>query len=136
MDIRTPGAVAGRVRPEAVRRALANLIENALSHGRPPVRIEITWAGDMVEIAVRDNGPGAPEESLDLMKTPFRRGLNSGRVAGSGLGLAIVDRIATMHGGALHLRNHPEGGLEARLTLPGPEVRKALAGEEKSLEHL
>ena len=105
----------------SLRRALTNLVENAIAHGRPPIEIRVGATPEGAEVAVVDRGPGAAEEAIEGMKEPFRRGPTSGRVAGSGLGLAIVDRIARMHGGQLMLRNRDQGGLEAKLLLPGPE---------------
>ena len=75
----------------------------------------------MVTISVRDSGPGIPEAELAKVFDPFYR-LESSRsrqTGGTGLGLAIARNIAEQHGGKIALRNLPQGGLEALLTLPG-----------------
>ena len=67
-----------------------------------------------------DNGPGIPAEHAERLLRPFER-MDSARTkneGGSGLGLAICNRIAKLHRGSLALINRPEGGLEARLSLP------------------
>lgn len=106
-------------RPKALTRALDNLIENAFRYGAPPVSISIRQEGKYCLIGVLDSGPGLVEAELQLAKQPFFRG-NTARTnaQGTGLGLAIADRIARLHGGSLALVNRPEGGLEARLSLP------------------
>jgi signal transduction histidine kinase len=71
-------------------------------------------------IRVRDYGPGIPAAELDKVFEPYYR-LDSARNlenGGVGLGLSIARNIAELHGGKLILQNHPEGGLEAVLTIP------------------
>ena len=71
-------------------------------------------------VSILDNGPGIPPEHAERLLRPFER-MDSARTkneGGSGLGLAICNRIAKLHRGQLSLLNRPEGGLEARLTLP------------------
>ena len=69
---------------------------------------------------VCDRGPGIPEDAVEHMKRPFTR-LDAARsnAVGAGLGLAIVDRIIRAHNGRLDLLPRPQGGLIARITLPG-----------------
>ena len=107
------------VRPQALKRALVNLLENAFRYGAPPVSIKLHQEGENCIIGVIDSGAGLVEAELQSAKLPFYRG-NAARTnaQGTGLGLAIVDRIARLHGGKLELLNRPEGGLEARLILP------------------
>jgi two-component system osmolarity sensor histidine kinase EnvZ len=102
----------------AVRRAVANLIDNALRYAGEPVEIELTDKNGKAVIEVRDRGPGIPEAEAERLKRPFTR-LDDARSgpAGSGLGLAIVERVARAHGGRLELLPRPGGGLLARLTL-------------------
>ncbi|HEX9397978.1 MAG TPA: ATP-binding protein [Burkholderiales bacterium] len=102
----------------ALRRALANLIDNALRHAGGPVDVMTFAAGDSLSIEVRDRGPGIPQGEIDRLKRPFTR-LESARsgASGSGLGLAIVERIARAHGGRLELAPREGGGLVARLVL-------------------
>ena len=102
----------------AVRRAVANLIDNALRYAGEPVEIELTDKNGKAVIEVRDRGPGIPEAEAERLKRPFTR-LDDARSgpAGSGLGLAIVERVARAHGGRLELLPRSGGGLLARLTL-------------------
>ncbi|HEX7816026.1 ATP-binding protein [Dyella sp.] len=104
--------------PLALRRALDNLIRNALGHGAAPFRASLVQRTDHLEVCIADGGPGAPEAMIDQLGKPFVRG-NVARsdAMGSGLGLASVKRIALQHGGALTVRNVPAGGFEARLVL-------------------
>lgn len=102
----------------AVRRAVANLVDNALLYAREPVEV-FTWdAEGKISIEVRDRGPGIPAAEIERLKRPFTR-LDAARSgpAGSGLGLAIVERIAQAHGGRLELSPRDGGGLIARLSL-------------------
>jgi two-component system osmolarity sensor histidine kinase EnvZ len=102
----------------AVRRAIANLVDNALRYAGEPIEIEARREPDGAAIEVRDRGPGIPAAEVERMKRPFTR-LDDARsgASGSGLGLAIVERVARAHGGALELLPRPGGGLVARLTL-------------------
>jgi len=102
----------------AVRRAVANLIDNALRYAGEPVEVETTMQGQRVTIEVRDRGPGIPSGEIERVKRPFTR-LEQARsgAGGAGLGLAIVERIARSHHGGLELAPRDGGGLIARLTL-------------------
>lgn len=102
----------------AVRRAISNLVDNALRYSGGEIEIVTRQAGGHAVVEVLDRGPGIPESEAERMKRPFTR-LEAARSGGggSGLGLAIVDRVARMHGGALELLPRPGGGLLARLTL-------------------
>ena len=124
-------AVALPVRPQALRRAVTNLIDNALRYAGSefPVELVLGTAADEFSIEVRDSGPGIPAADVERMKRPFAR-LEAARTntAGAGLGLAIVDRIARSHNGRLELLARQGGGMIARLALrpynlpptPGP----------------
>jgi signal transduction histidine kinase len=108
-----------RAKPLALKRAVTNLLDNALHYGD---RAEVTAQrenGDVV-IAVRDDGPGVPAEALHAVLQPrvrlaHGRGRND---SGLGLGLGITRSMIEGQGGRLQLRNHPQGGLEASLYLP------------------
>ena len=117
--------------PQALRRCLNNLIENALRYGE---RADLTISDDerALRIEVRDRGPGIPEDQLEAVFEPFFR-LETSRSrdsGGAGLGLSIARNIARWHGGEITLRNAPGGGLVARLTLPrnAAAQRPAAAG--------
>jgi two-component system osmolarity sensor histidine kinase EnvZ len=102
-----------------MQRLLDNLVNNAYIYGGGEVRVVSKINADEIIISVLDNGPGIPETHVEKLLRPFER-LDTARTnaGGSGLGLAIADRIANLHKGKLTLINRPEGGLEARLSLP------------------
>jgi two-component system, OmpR family, osmolarity sensor histidine kinase EnvZ len=112
------------VHPEPLRRAVVNLIENALRHGgdtasTTPIELELARKGNDVIIAVLDRGPGIAPADAERLKQPFMRGEAARTGAGgAGLGLAIVERIARAHGGRLELLPRDGGGLAARIVLP------------------
>ncbi|OIQ94729.1 osmolarity sensor protein EnvZ [mine drainage metagenome] len=112
--------------PQALRRCLDNLVENALRYGGR-ARISVTDDGAVLRISVRDDGPGIPEQDLERVFEPFFR-LEQSRnrdSGGTGLGLAIARNIARWHGGDIHLRNAPDGGgLIAELSLPRFQSRQ------------
>jgi len=109
------------VQPNALRRAVDNLIGNALRHAGTelPIDLSLQAAGKEIQIAVADRGPGIPPDQAERLKLPFTR-LEDARTGaiGAGLGLAIVDRIARSHGGRLELKPRAGGGLVAAITLP------------------
>jgi signal transduction histidine kinase len=123
-DVTLHGAVgrAMELRPQALRRVLGNLIDNALKFGgSAEVHAPDAARGNGIVIQVLDRGPGIPAESLQAVFEPFVR-LESSRsreTGGTGLGLAIARQLATAMGGALTLHHREGGGLEARLALPG-----------------
>jgi len=106
-------------RPQALRRCLENLIGNAVRYGKQAA-VSVEDSGATITIRVHDAGKGIPEAQLEKVFEPYYR-LEEARSqagGGTGLGLGIARNIATLHGGTLTLRNHPEGGLEAVLSLP------------------
>ena len=102
-----------RVRPTALVRAVSNLVDNALAHGSPPVRLVLRSLPDEgFEIQVWDRGTGIPEQQWEQAVKPFQR-LDPARGGGGhcGLGLAIADRVARDHGGELRrLQGDGSGG--------------------------
>ncbi len=111
--------IALPLRATWLRRALRNLIGNALRYGERATVSLRREHGDAV-IRIEDEGPGIPHGDLARMLEPFARGEGSRNRAtgGAGLGLAIARAIAEQHGGRLTLRNRPDKGLEAELRLP------------------
>lgn len=108
-----------RVRPQALTRAVANLLDNARKYGAEPFAVATRHERGEIVIDVMDSGPGIPEAELERLKRPFTRLENARTDAtGTGLGLAIVDRIARLHGGRFELINRPGSGLIGRLRLP------------------
>ena len=105
----------------ALRRLLANLIENALAYGgNAVVTAYRAERGAIGVLDIDDNGPGIPEDAIERLFEPFQR-LEVSRSRGTGgigLGLPIARSVARAHGGDVVLMNRPEGGIRARLTLP------------------
>jgi len=112
-------------RPIALRRAIANLVENAMRYGQNKgtaddmIILRTTMDARSISISVMDNGPGIPPEDLERIRQPFTR-LDEARSGkpGAGLGLAIVERIAHLHRGELLIKNRMSSGLEVTLCLP------------------
>lgn len=107
-------------RPVALKRALANLVGNAVAYGGSARLILSPPASGAVRIAIEDDGPGVPPHELEAVFQPFRR-LEASRnreTGGTGLGLPIARNIFRAHGGDVVLRNRPQGGLAALATLP------------------
>jgi signal transduction histidine kinase len=121
-------AVSGGDRPirvsgdrAALRRALRNLVENAMAHTpeRATIEIEIMapTPGRGAALAVRDNGPGFSPADRDRLTQRFYRGRRA-KGPGAGLGLAIVERIMAAHGGRLEIGGTAQGGAEVLLRWP------------------
>jgi two-component system osmolarity sensor histidine kinase EnvZ len=107
------------LRPLAMHRLIGNLIDNAFAYGKGRVAVNTKITAGYIVISVLDNGPGIPAAHMTRLLRPFERMDSArGNEGGSGLGLAIADRIAKLHKGKLELLNRPQGGLEARLSLP------------------
>ena len=108
-----------RCRPTALRRALRNLIENAVRYGGGAT-IDLERAGGTILIRIAARGPGIPEAELGRVFEPFVRGeaSRSRDTGGAGLGLAIARSILRAHGGDVALANRKQGGLEAVVRLP------------------
>ncbi|MFM6951258.1 MAG: ATP-binding protein [Novosphingobium sp.] len=109
------------LRPTWLRRALRNLISNALRHGSGTAQVSLARGLASVTITVEDDGPGIAEGEIERMLEPFIRGEPSRNrgTGGAGLGLTLARAIAEQHGGSLKLANRSGGtGLSASLTLP------------------
>ena len=106
-------------RLSALRRALQNLIDNAIKYGHG-AQLRIEDAADALRLIVEDAGPGIAPAELSRVSEPYYRpdASRSRATGGVGLGLSIVKDIALMHGGELLLANRPQGGLSATLVLP------------------
>jgi signal transduction histidine kinase len=115
-----PDRLTVRGRPVALKRALANLVANAANYGGTARATLVPPQGGQIHLRIEDNGPGIPPESQEAVFQPFRR-LEVSRnreTGGVGLGLPIARNILRAHGGDVELRNRPEGGLCAEVTLP------------------
>lgn len=108
-----------RARPQALKRCLANLLENAVRYGGG-ARVQVLDGAHELVLHIDDDGPGIPEGKLEQMFEPFRRGEDSRNrdTGGVGLGLAIARNLARAHGGDVTLANRPEGGLRVTVSLP------------------
>jgi two-component system osmolarity sensor histidine kinase EnvZ len=108
-----------QVRPLLLKRALSNLLDNAIKHGGGKITLQLKQEGNQVILAITDRGTGIPAAQHEAVKRPFTR-LETSRsnVTGTGLGLAIVERAARLHGGEFRLEDSAEGGLVAQLILP------------------
>jgi signal transduction histidine kinase len=106
--------------PDALVRAVENLVENALKYGSEAVLRSGRADPTTIFIEVEDDGAGIAEAQRQAMLEPFVRGdtARNGTVGGFGLGLSITASIARSHGGQLELATGSMGGLLARLTLP------------------
>jgi len=106
-------------RPQALKRCLANLLENAVKYGKS-ASVIVADDDARLEIRIRDEGPGLPQAELEKVFEPFYRveGSRSRETGGTGLGLTIAKSVVEAHGGRLTLANRDKGGLEAALTLP------------------
>ena len=110
-----------RVRPLALRRILANLVDNAVRYGAgQPIDIEYRLEDGRVEICVLDRGPGIPEAEREAVFRPFHRlePSRSSRTGGSGLGLAIVRQLANANGWSVELKEREGGGTAACVRVP------------------
>jgi signal transduction histidine kinase len=110
-------------RPALVRRAVANLIDNAVKYGGG-ARVDVVRDTDRVIIVVDDDGPGIPPEEQEKVFAPFyrREPARDPAKAGVGLGLSIARTVAREHGGDVTLKNRENGGLSALIELPACEV--------------
>ena len=111
-------------RAMALRRALDNLVENAVQYGG---RARITLEADKADlrIIIDDDGPGIPVDQVEEMFAPFAK-LETSRseeTGGTGLGLAIARSAIRAHGGDIVMANRPEGGLRVSVTLPAGTLR-------------
>jgi signal transduction histidine kinase len=120
-QVRLEGRIGGPIvtRPNALRRIVVNLIDNALKFGSE-VRMQVCADADRLVITIIDNGPGIPPDQLEAVLKPFYRleGSRNRSTGGTGLGLAIAHQLAIAMGAELSLHNRDEGGLRARVAMP------------------
>lgn len=121
----TDGPIVVHARHIALKRALSNLVSNALRFGSR-VSVSIDAAGEEVSVRIDDDGPGIPQDRIDVVVEPFVR-LEESRnseTGGVGLGLTIAKANIEADGGSLTLRNRAEGGLSAIVLLPARPATK------------
>jgi signal transduction histidine kinase len=112
------GELTARVDPDRLEQALDNMLANSLRHGAGAVEIATSEAGELVEVHVRDRGPGFPTDFLPHAFEPFTRADPARTGEASGLGLSIVRAIAEAHGGSAGAENLPGGGADVWIALP------------------
>lgn len=118
-DISAPSVAVLRGRPLALKRAISNLVENAILYG-DHATISVASDDRTISFKIRDHGPGIPPERMEEMFKPFSR-IETSRnreTGGTGLGLSIARSIIHRHGGEISLQNADEGGLIVTVTLP------------------
>lgn len=126
-DVTLSGALGMvlKARPNAIRRCLTNLLDNAVKYGGY-ARVAVARRADTAVVTITDGGPGIPAEQLEAVFAPFYRveTSRSRDTGGTGLGLTIARNLIEQNGGALRLRNLPERGLEATIELPVGNLRQ------------
>ena len=115
-------------RPDSLKRALKNILDNAVAYGQS-ASLNLVDEPDQnrVAIIIEDDGPGIAESDLERVFQPFVRleGSRNRDTGGSGLGLAIARSIIRGHGGEVGLENIPDGGLRVIIQLPKPQISDA-----------
>ena len=103
---------------------LTNLVRNALQYSAPdsPVEVIATAAGDTVEVAVVDRGPGIPEEEVEHLFDRFGRE-GSGPTTGLGVGLWTVRELLNAMKGTIEVERNPDGGATFTIAIPAPKKR-------------
>jgi signal transduction histidine kinase len=116
------GHVRLACRPQALKRAIANIVDNAVNYGGR-AEIDLKVAADTLRLTVADYGPGLPPDELEKVFQPFYRceASRSRSTGGSGLGLSIARDIVAAHGGTIALANRAGGGLVVTIALPRAE---------------
>ncbi|MGZ4271142.1 MAG: HAMP domain-containing sensor histidine kinase [Solirubrobacteraceae bacterium] len=127
--VAAPDHLVMRADPGRLQQALGNLVDNAVRHGRGPITLCAEPRGAVVELHVRDSGPGFPPGFAARAFDRFARADDARGESGTGLGLAIVRAIARGHGGDAHIARGADGGADVWLALPaarGPSERARL----------
>jgi two-component system sensor histidine kinase TctE len=108
-----------RADPVTLGEALANLLDNARRYGRPPITVQVAVdsAAGVATLAVRDRGPGIPEDQWERAGERFTR-MGAGDVESAGLGIAIVNAVAAAHSGRLVIRRPAPGRFEIGVAVP------------------
>ena len=117
-DLATPGPVYGAWNALSLSRAVDNLVDNAVKHGRTPVRVVVRSSPDVATVEVGDSGPGVGEHEESRIRRRYERGSASAAIPGWGLGLFVVEMVARAHGGKLEIAGTPGLGAVFRLCLP------------------
>src|SRR6056297_3343683 len=120
IDLDAPDGLTVSADSRLLRRAVGNLVTNAVRHTPPgtPVQVTVRDLGTSIEVVVRDHGPGIDPALLPRVFDLFVQGDDSRAASGSGLGLSIVRAVATEHGGQVTAANAADGGAVLTLSLP------------------
>ncbi len=113
VELAAPPVLTLRLRPDALKRAVTNLVDNARRHARH-IALSAAPQERTVQVTVDDDGPGIPPDRRESVFRPFE----SSAAGGTGLGLTIARDIVRAHGGDITLEESPLGGLRARIRLP------------------
>ena len=119
IELNVDDAIVMPLRPNAFKRCITNLVENARMHA-DKIHISVARRENIVEISVEDNGPGIPADEREAVFRPFHR-LDQSRnlqTGGSGLGLSIALDVVSGHGGDISLTDADDGGLRVVVRLP------------------
>ena len=120
LTYRGPDHLTLHARPFALKRALTNLVSNAVKYGNCALVTVHGIFDHHVSLTIEDTGPGIPPEEIERLFQPFQRLENSRNreTGGVGLGLTIARNILRAHGGDVTIGNRPTGGARALITLP------------------
>lgn len=119
IDLHVEGDIFARVKVNAFKRALTNLVDNSVRHAAH-ISIRLGQRGELVECIIDDDGPGIPVDKREEVFKPFVR-LDASRnpqTGGVGLGMTIARDAIRSHGGDVVLEDAPGGGLRVKVTLP------------------
>lgn len=118
VEFDAPGRIPYICRRMELKRALTNLIDNAIKYGGG-ARVTVEQKPAAIDVLIDDDGPGIPDDKMETIFTPFYRiDAARGQGGGVGLGLSIAQAIVHGHGGNIHLENRTGGGLRACVSLP------------------
>ena len=118
-----PAGLVARADPDRLRQILSNLVDNGIKYGRKGGVLTVSaraLAGGLVEVGVKDDGPGIPRDALERVFERFYRvdKARSREQGGTGLGLAIVKHAVQAHGGEVRVESEPGQGTVFYFTLP------------------
>ncbi|MGE5182518.1 MAG: ATP-binding protein [Acidobacteriota bacterium] len=128
VELDVPHELLVWIDPILFEQALINLVENALKHGAPPLRLVARRRDGDIEIEVADRGPGLPAGDTARL---FEKFVRASRAPGAGLGLAVVRAIVEAHGGRVVAENRDGGGAVFRIVLPTPAPPVSLVRAEE-----
>jgi PAS domain S-box-containing protein len=126
VEVKVPGGIEVLADPRRLEQVIANLVENAIVHGDGPVTVEATTDdGGVVDVSIRDHGPGVPDALAPTLFSPLRSFARPDhhRGRGTGLGLALVRGLVEAMGGRVWYEPADGGGACFHVALPSPRTR-------------